>query len=219
LAPIAGEALLAIWLRHCRRYGIREVLLNVSQHVGLVEEFLAGGDWGVEVTLVREDEPIGTAGTVLAHREFVANTESFFILYADNLTDIALDRLAAHHAGHGKPLTMALFHAPVPSAAGIVTTRGDGLITAFEEKPLAPIGDLANAGMYVARQSLFDYIPSRAGVVDFGIDVLPRLVGLAYGCATEDLVIDIGTPAALAVASERWRKLSGERALLAGGAA
>jgi mannose-1-phosphate guanylyltransferase len=193
--------------------------LNVSQHVHLVEEFLAGGEWGVDVTLVREDEPIGNAGTVLAHRGFVANAESFFILYADNLTDIALDSLATCHAGHGGPLTMALFHAPVPSAAGIVTMRADGVITSFEEKPPVPLGDLANAGIYVARQSLFDYIPVRAGVVDFGIDVLPRLVGLSYGCPTEEMVIDIGTPAALSTASDRWRKGNGARAVLSGGAA
>jgi mannose-1-phosphate guanylyltransferase len=169
-----------------------------------VAQFLGSRDWGLDVLLVREDEPIGNAGTVRAHREFVSNDASFFILYADNLTDVALDGLAAFHAVHEAPLTMGLFHSPTPTASGIVTMDGDGLISMFEEKPPAPRGDLANAGIYVAGQSLFDYIPARGGVVDFGTDVLPRLVGRMYGCLVTEYLVDIGTPAALARASEQW---------------
>ena len=182
LAPIGGEPLLAIWLDLCQRYLVTEVLINVSRHADIVAAFIEKGAWNLDITLVRESEPIGNAGTVLAHRDFVGQDESFFVMYTDNLTNVALDKLAAFHATHDGPLTMGLFRTPAPEASGIVQLREDGLVTAFEEKPASPRGNLANAGIYVARQSLFDAIPATGAVVDFGRDVFPRLVGRMYGC-------------------------------------
>jgi mannose-1-phosphate guanylyltransferase len=205
LAPIGDRPLLDIWLDLCARHGIRRVLLNVSRHVEHVEAYLRGrrGD-SLEVRLVREDEPRGNAGTVRANQSFVSEEESFYILYSDNLTDASLTRLAAFHRGHDAPVTMGLFHTPAPRASGIVSLREDGLITGFEEKPNSPRGDLANAGIYVARQALFDAIPPRPGVIDFGRDVFPGLIGRMYGQVIDEYVMDIGSPAALTLASTQW---------------
>jgi mannose-1-phosphate guanylyltransferase len=204
LVPINGVPLLEIWLRLCERYSIGEVQINVSRHADLVERFLQEGAWNVDIRLIREANPIGNAGTVLAQRDFVAREESFFILYSDNLTDVALDRLAALHATHDEPLTMGLFRTPTPSAAGLVQLRSDGLVVGFEEKPAQPAGNLANAGVYVARQSLFDEIPPRGPIIDFGRDVLPRLVNRMYARLIDEFLLDIGSPEALAAASRLW---------------
>jgi NDP-sugar pyrophosphorylase family protein len=102
---------------------------------------------------------------------------------------------------------MGLFHAPVPSAAGIVQMAEDGRIVAFEEKPEKPVGDLANAGIYLVRSGLFSEVnpPTGAGhVFDFGFHVLPALVGRMYGHVIEEFFIDIGTPAALERAAAEW---------------
>ena len=40
LAPINGVPLLAIWLTLCERHAVGEVLINVSRHADLVEQFL-----------------------------------------------------------------------------------------------------------------------------------------------------------------------------------
>ncbi len=204
LAPINGVPLLAIWLELCERYLVSEVLINVSRHADLVESFLRERAWNVDIRLIREANPMGNAGTVLAQRDFVATEESFFILYTDNLTDVALDRLAAFHATHDAPLTIGLFRTPTPSASGLVQVRGDGLVTAFEEKPASPVGNLANAGVYVARQSLFDLIPKNSSIVDFGRDVFPRLINRMYAKPIEEFLLDIGSPEALTLGSRLW---------------
>jgi mannose-1-phosphate guanylyltransferase len=204
LAPVAGEPLLGIWLDLCVRQGVREVLVNVSRHVEEVERFLAQRSWDLKIELVHEAAPIGNAGTVLAHRDFVRGEEGFYVLYADNLTDVSLRALARFHDGHQGALTMGLFHRPAPRASGIVQMNADGRITEFTEKPAVPKGDLANAGIYVARQSLFEAIPEDRGVTDFGHDVFPALVGRMYGVVIEDFLADIGNPTALARASEQW---------------
>jgi mannose-1-phosphate guanylyltransferase len=204
MVPIAGVPLLGIWLDLCARAGVTHVLVNVSRHADHVERFLAASARPVAIRLVREAAPVGNAGTVRANRAFVAGEESFYIFYADTLTDVSLDALAAAHAAHDAPLTMGLFHAPDPRAAGIVEVRDDGLVTSFEEKPAHPAGSLANAGVYVGRQGLFDAIPARDAVVDFGHDVLPRLTGRMYGRLLDGYLRDIGTPEALARALQEW---------------
>ena len=207
LVPINGVPLLEIWLDHCSREGIAEVLVNVSHHANVVRDYFAARSGPPSVTLVVEEEPQGTAGTVWANRWFVDGEESFWVLYADNLTGVSLPCMLATHRRHTGPLTMGLFHAPVPSAAGIVQMDGTGRIVAFEEKPARPAGDLANAGIYLVRSGVFSEVrgPSTAGqVLDFGFHVLPALVGRMYGHVIEEFFIDIGTPEALERASAEW---------------
>lgn len=205
LVPIDGVPLLGIWLELCGRAGISEVLLNVSHHADRVREYLASVNGPPRVRLVVETEPVGTAGTVSANRGFVEGEESFWILYADNLTTLPLAEMLATHRRHREPLTIGLFHAPVPTAAGIVEMDQDGRIVSFEEKPAHPRGDLANAGIYLARPALVRELPDPAGaVLDFGFHVLPGFVGRMFGHVIEEFFIDIGTPAALARASAGW---------------
>jgi len=211
LVPIGGVPLLGIWLDLCAHEGVTDVLLNVSHHADLVRDYLAGRPGAPRVDLVLEDEPIGSAGTVSANRWFVEGEESFWILYADNLTRLSLGDMLATHRRHRGPLTVGLFHAPVPSAAGIVEMDADGRIVSFEEKPVQPKSDLANAGVYLARSELIRELPETSdGVLDFGFHVLPKFVGRMYGHVIEEFFIDIGTPAALARASAEWGRREGE---------
>ena len=64
----------------------------------------------------------------------------------------------------------------------------------------------ANAGLYMAAPSLFDPIPARPGLCDFGFDVLPRLMGRMYAFPLEGFYCDIGTPERLEYARRMWRK-------------
>lgn len=205
LAPVAGRPLLAYWLDLCSRQGVTDVLLNVSHHVDAVDAFLrAETPGGVSVHVVRETAPSGTATTVARERWFVQGESDFWVFYADNLSDLRLAPMLARHAGHADPLTIGLFHTPSPRSSGIVALDADGRVVEFVEKPEHPKGDLANAGVYLARPSLFDAIPDGPGLVDFGRHVLPRLVGRMHGHVIEDFHEDIGTPERLARASADW---------------
>jgi mannose-1-phosphate guanylyltransferase len=205
LVPIDGVPLLAIWLDLLERNGVTDVLLNVSHHVEQVESFLRDRASGPQVRLVVESMPVGNAGTVASNRAFVADADDFWILYADNLTSVQMAPMIHAHGRHTGLLTMGLFNALDPSAAGIVSMGDDGRVLAFEEKPKHPRSPLANAGIYLARHALLDSIPTGRPVVDFGLDVFPSLLGRFYGHVIDDFLMDVGTPAALQRAQEFWR--------------
>lgn len=212
LVPIDGVPLLAIWLDLLQREGVTDVLLNVSQHVSLVERFLAdrpGG--GPSVVLLAEASPRGSAATVRDARHFVDGEADFGICYADNLTTVRLAPFRAQHDRHAAPVTMGLFRAADPTSCGIAEMDADGRIVSFEEKPRQPKGDLAFAGMILARPSLFERIPRRDGIVDFGLDVLPGLTGEMFGYVIPEYLADVGTPERLSRATAEWRTMRGHQ--------
>lgn len=208
LVPIAGQPLLAYWLDLLAREGVTDVLLNVSHHVEQVERFLADRPTSPRVRLVVEPEPRGNAGTVAANADFAEDVESVWVFYADNLTDMSLAPMWRCHGHHDGLATMGLFRASNPKAAGIVTMESDGRIVGFEEKPLEPTSDLANAGVYLLRREVLAMLPPPEGIVDFGHHVFPRLLGRMYGHLIEAFLMDIGTPPALQAAEIAWASRS-----------
>src|SRR5258708_3459839 len=85
LVPIKQKPLLAYWLDLLLPNGIDELLINTHYLPEAVEDFVNQSPWRDRITLVHEDELLGTGGTLLKNRNFFKN-ESFFIGHADNLT-------------------------------------------------------------------------------------------------------------------------------------
>lgn len=203
LAPIKGRPLLGIWLELLGRHGITDVLINLHYLPRLVEDYLAKADNGVNVTTIHEPELLGSAGTVRANRQFVDDEECFFVLYADNLTNVNLTEMAKSHLERDSILTMGLFRTNKPSQSGIAELDAAGFVQSFIEKPANPRSALANAGIYVCDRQMFNYIPD-THPADFGYDVLPRLVGRMRGFVIDGFLMDIGNIDNYRAANEKW---------------
>ncbi len=78
-----------------------------------------------------------------------------------------------------------------------------GRVIGFEEKPMQPVSDLTNAGMYAFHPGVLDEITG-APPKDIGYDLLPRLVGRARAVLVEGYFRDIGTADAYRLACEEW---------------
>jgi len=207
LVPIDGRPLLSWWLDLLERYGVTDVLINLHHLPAQVREFAERYRGPVGITLMMEEELLGSAGTLHANRDFVAGDEQFLILYADNLTDADLGALIAFNAEHPAPLTVGLFHASDPRACGIVQLDESGTIMEFVEKPERPNGDLASAGLFVARPELFEYLESDGYPRDFGGSVMPKLVGRMNGMPVHGYLRDVGTHENLSRAQDEWRRV------------
>lgn len=206
LVPIRGKPLLGWWFDLFRRHGVDAVLINTHYLAARVEDFAR--EYGavhpeLHIQTVYEPELLGSGGTIGANREFIQGEDSFLICYADNLTDIDLTAMQYFHNKCSAPLTMALFHAPNPTQCGIARVDETGFITEFEEKPKYPAGDLANAGVYVARREILDLFPDKLPL-DIGFDILPQLIGKMCGWPVEGFLLDIGTHANYRRAQEEW---------------
>jgi mannose-1-phosphate guanylyltransferase len=196
--------MLEIWLQHCRRFGIEEVLLNLHAHADRVREFLEmRSDKAVQVTLVEEPTLLGSAGTIRANRDWVAGEECFWILYSDVLVDAGLDTmLAFHRAGH-PVATLGVYPVPDPTRCGIVTLSAGNRVEKFIEKPVVTENNLAFSGLMLATPALLDAIPIKVPV-DIGFDLLPTLCGQMLAYPLNNYVLDIGTPENYKLAQSTW---------------
>ena len=92
LVPINGRPLLSYWMTLLERHGFDDVIINVHHLPDAVRAF-ADGVRHPRLTLFNEPQLLGSAGTVRANRDWVADGASFLIAYADDLSK-ALSRLA-----------------------------------------------------------------------------------------------------------------------------
>jgi mannose-1-phosphate guanylyltransferase len=204
LVEVDGRPLLDIWLDAFAKAGIQEVLVNTHHLAGRVAAHVAERTSPPVVRLSHEPVLLGSAGTLLANRDFVADDDMFLVVNADNLTDFDLGVLIDAHRADTTIATLTVFRAPRPSECGIVDVV-DGRVVGFAEKPAEPRSDLANAGIYAFHSKVLDEIPEPLPR-DIGFDLLPRLVGLARALTLDDAYfLDIGTPAALGQARGDWQ--------------
>jgi mannose-1-phosphate guanylyltransferase len=209
LVPIGGTPLLGIWLQQLEAHGVRAVLVNTHHLARDVEAFLRSWPTTMDVVTAHEPRLLGSAGTVLANRDFVADGEPFLIIYADNLSNLDLGKMARFHATHREPLTMGIVPTDRPREKGTVLVDSVGRVVAFEEKADHPRSNLSNAGVYVASADLFDDLRAAgpADVLDFGHDILPRLVPRIIAYPIDEFMTDIGTPEAYARAQLVWQAM------------
>jgi mannose-1-phosphate guanylyltransferase len=203
LLPVQGTPMLQIWFELCRQNGIDEVLINVHCHGDAVRKFIEKSKDGLRVCLFEEAELLGSAGTVLANRDWVATERSFWVLYADVLTTTNLNAMLAFHDSLGQIATIGVYEVPEPSRCGIVQLDEKGVVRDFVEKPKAPVGNLAFAGLMLATPALFNFIPG-SRPVDLGYHVLPQIVGRMAAYRISDFLIDIGTLETYQAAQELW---------------
>ena len=213
LIPIHGTPLLKIWIDLLASHGASEVLINTHHHADQVERFIAGcrPHSAMALHTVYEPHLLGSAGTLWHNRGFVEGESDFVIAYADNLTNLDLAKMFDFHRifrSMGSVLTMGLIRAPDPGQCGIVTLDEDGRIVRFTEKPQAPESDLANGGVYIATERIFEFYrhvhADRGQVLDLGHHLLPLMTGRMYGYRIDDYLIDIGSPRAYRQALDEW---------------
>lgn len=203
MVTIDGQPLLDIWLDAFDRAGVDEVVVNLHHLPDVARRHIAARTGPPAVRTFFEPELLGSAGTLIANRDWVDGEDLFLACYADNLTDFDLRSLVQAHREHDAIATLTVFHSERPWAGGVVEIDAVGRVMGFVEKPANPVSDLTNAGMYAFHPSVLkeiDGLPPK----DIGFDLLPRLVGRARAVLVEGYFRDIGTADAYRRAREEW---------------
>jgi mannose-1-phosphate guanylyltransferase len=202
LLPIGGVPMLDIWLSLCHRHGISDILVNTHAHAAAVAEFVSHFKKRIHITLREEPKLFGSAGTLLANREWLAGDDRFWVFYADVLTNADLRPMLDFHRSRDAA-TLGVCSVPDPHRCGIVSVDEKQVVVDFVEKPANPTSTLAFAGIMIGTQQLMDAIPCKPEC-DIAIDVLPRLVGNMRAYPITDFLLDIGTLENYETAQKTW---------------
>ena len=204
LAPLGETPILEIVLRRLRASGFTEAVLALGYLGELVEAFVTarrGRFAGLEIGMVHEEEPTGTAGALAL---VPALDETFLVMNGDVLTDLDLGELVASHRASGAPLTVACTRQTTRLEAGVLHfDRESGRLTRYEEKP--EVTYTVSMGIYVYEPEVLRNLP-RGRPVDQP-EVVESLLsrGERVHCfEAESLWYDIGTRAGYREARERF---------------
>lgn len=195
LVPLAGRPILDYWWPLLRAHGVVDVLINTHYLHDKVMEYVQGLNGDLRVQLTHEPQLLGTAGTLWANRAWLAQEQDFFVIYADHVSRMNLSRLREVQRRTGATLTLALYHAAIPTQCGIVELEGERVVS-FVEKPEHPVSDLANAAIYCVSAKIFEALEEmrQNDPFDFGLHVLPALANrgelfgwVGEGCYHQDV--------------------------------
>ena len=200
LVPIKGKPLLDIWVESLLQAGVQRILVNLHYKHELVEDHIASAAYREKVETVFEPELLGTAGTLVANRNFFQGKDGMFI-HADNYSEVDLSQLIKHHIQRPKNclMTMLAFRTDTPQTCGILELDDQNILQKMYEKSPENHGNLANGAMYVLSAEL---ITNLTNETDFSNQVIPKYLRKIFVVETDRTFIDIGTLETYQIAQE-----------------
>ena len=155
LIPIAGTPILFHALASIREAGITEVGIVVGSTADEVRAAVGDGSrWGLQVTYIPQEAPLGLAHAVMTARDFVAG-RPFLMYLGDNVLPEGLTRFVQEFERTGPDAQIFLARVPEPERFGVVVLDGERVVR-LVEKPRAFVSDLALVGVYLFRDSVLE---------------------------------------------------------------
>ena len=169
LVPVANKPILYYGIEALAACGIREIGIVVGDtHAEIREAVGDGSRFGVRVTYLQQEAPLGLAHAVLISEEFMAN-EPFVMYLGDNVVREPLRPMVERFATDRPSAQIFLARVPNAQEFGVAELDGDRVIRLIE-KPRKPPSDLALVGVYMFDRTVFDAVkairPSARGELE-----------------------------------------------------
>ena len=177
LVPVANRPILFYGLDDLAAAGVRDVGIIVGETRDEIEAAVGDGStWGIRVTFIPQEAPLGLAHCVLIASDFLGDDE--FIMYlGDNMLQQGLTEFvegfekARGAAGADAPVAQILLaHVDDPRQFGVAEVNDAGEVVRLVEKPSHPPSDLALVGVYLFDRSIHEAVraitPSTRGELE-----------------------------------------------------
>jgi len=182
LVPIANKPILFYGLESIFEAGIKDVGIVVGETRAEIKEAVGNGSrFGLKVTYIEQEAPLGLAHAVKISKNFLKNDD--FVMYlGDNLLRDGITRFVEGFRENKPNAQILLMKVPNPEQFG-VAELSKGRIKKLEEKPKNPKSDLALVGVYMFDRTIFkaiDHIKaSRRGELEI-TDAIQYLIENKY---------------------------------------
>jgi glucose-1-phosphate thymidylyltransferase len=189
LVPVANKPVLFYGLEAIRDAGIKEVGIIVGETRNeIVQGVGDGSKWGLKVTYIQQDEPLGLAHAVMVAEDFLGD-DTFVMYLGDNLIKDGIKSLVDEFRENSPNSQILLARVNEPERFG-VAELSTGTVVRLVEKPEKPASDLALVGVYMFDKNVMDAVkaikPSGRGeleitdaiqwLIDKGLTVDPHII-------------------------------------------
>jgi histidinol-phosphate phosphatase family protein len=198
MVEVGGKPVLRHAVDRLREAGIREVLCAAGYRADVISAYFARNDCGLQVDVIAEEQPLGTAGSARALLSRLA--DRFVVVYGDVFIDFDLAELIDADRQRAKAATLLVRPSDHPWDSDLVIVDEAWTITGFirASEPREFPRNLANAAVYVVGHEVLQVIPE--GIkADWVKDVFPTALrrGLslaAHPFSGKGFIKDMGTP-------------------------
>jgi len=172
LVPVANKPILFYGLEDMAEAGITEVGIIIGETGDEIRAAVGDGSrWGVQVTYLPQEAPLGLAHCVLIARDFLGDDD--FVMYlGDNLLRQGIaefvESFEADRAASAAPsldgdvvpptAQILLARVPDPQRFGVAEIGPEGEVVQLLEKPEEPPSDLALVGVYLFDKAIHDAV-------------------------------------------------------------
>lgn len=200
LLPIYNKPMIYYPLESMKRAGIKEVLITSSpDHAGHFASLLrAGEEFGLKLYFAVQKNPKGGIADAMMLAEEFCNNDKLLVLLGDNIFGYDLSGAVKQFVAKEKGAKVFGIEMPTESGQyGVIEIDGQGRVISIEEKPEHPKSRIAQTGIYMYDERVFDFIkglsPSARGELEV-TDLNNFYVKEGtMDCETIDWWIDAGT--------------------------
>ena len=193
LLPMLDKTLLEQVISSVPSEMIDEVVVAGGYKVDMIKSYFSKSDFDFDITIVPEDEPLGTGGALGNCRDVVSG--NFACFNGDVISSLDIKSLLQLHKSNGGIGTLGLWEVNDPTRFGIVGIDDNSKITRFMEKPKPEevFSNLINAGSYIFEDDIFEYIPKQRNSIEREVFPLLAEEELLNGQKFDGFFIDSGT--------------------------
>lgn len=149
LVPVANKPVLFYGLESIAAAGITDVGIIVGDTAAEIEQAVGDGSaFGLDVTYIPQESPLGLAHAVLIARDFLGDDD--FVMYlGDNFVVGGITGFVEQFRQARPEAQILLTKVADPCSFGVAELDANGQVIGLEEKPSAPKSDLALVGVYL----------------------------------------------------------------------
>lgn len=194
---IAGKPILEHQIETLKKQGYTDIILSVGYlRDKIISYFEDGEKFGVKISYVKEDKPLGTAGALKLIEDIL--DEDFLLINGDIIFNINIGRFCQYHYANGGMATIFTHPNDHPYDSGLIISKG-----AIVEKWLHKEDERlwyknrVNAGLHMLSPKIFNLpVFNQNDKIDLDRDILKKII------KTKDLICydspeyakDMGTP-------------------------
>ena len=197
MVEICGKPILEWQLESLKKSGIHDFLVIISKNGKAISDYFGDGKkFGVSISYIKEESPLGTAGGLYFARSIIK--DDFILCFGDLMLDVDWMRFHRFHKEKGSVLTAFAHPNSHPFDSDLLVPNEDEKIIKIDSKNKVRdyyYENLTNAGLYVCSKKVLDYV-AEPTKIDFEKVVLKHFVeeGKAYAYRSSEYVKDCGTP-------------------------
>jgi glucose-1-phosphate thymidylyltransferase len=170
LVPVANKPVLFRVIETIRDAGIDEIGIVIGDTGPEVRAAVGdGSDFGVRISYIPQDAPLGLAHCVRISRDFLGD-DKFVMFLGDNCIQGGIAPLIQQFGASDHNAQIVLKQVADPRQFGVAELDARGQIVSLVEKPREPKSDLALVGIYMFDRSIWEAVnaiqPSARGELE-----------------------------------------------------